>query len=82
MEFTSQAASGGRVTVNLPTPDGKFSRFLVEESPVMEAALAARHPLIKTYRAQGVDDRAATARFGLTPYGFHAVVLCLRVLTT
>ena len=75
MEFTSQAASGGRVTVNLPTPDGKFSRFLVEESPVMEAALAARHPLIKTYRAQGVDDRAATARFGLTPYGFHAVVL-------
>ena len=74
MEFTPQA-SGGRVTISLPTPDGKLSRFLVEESPVMEKGLAARHPLIKTYRAQGVDDRAATARFGLTPYGFHAIVL-------
>jgi hypothetical protein len=74
LEFTERAA-GGRVTVGLPTPDGTLSRFLVEESPVMEPALAARHPLIKTYRAQGLDDRAATARFGLTPYGFHAVVL-------
>ncbi|HLL74241.1 MAG TPA: zinc-dependent metalloprotease family protein, partial [Pyrinomonadaceae bacterium] len=55
--------------------DGKFSRFLVEESPVMEPALSARHPLVKTYRAQGLDDRAATARFGLTPYGFHAIIL-------
>jgi hypothetical protein len=74
MEFAPQTP-GGRVTVSLPTPDGKLSRFKVEESPVMEPALAARHPLVKTYRAQGLDDPAATARFGLTPYGFHAVVL-------
>ena len=74
LEFTSQAPAG-RVTVGLPTPDGRLSRFLVEESPVMEPELAARHPLVKTYRAQGLDDPAATARFGLTPYGFHAVVL-------
>ncbi|HEX7174222.1 MAG TPA: Ig-like domain-containing protein [Pyrinomonadaceae bacterium] len=74
MEFTQQARTG-RIQVSLPTPDGKLSRFLVEESPVMEPALALRHPLIKTYRAQGFDDPAATARFGITPYGFHAIVL-------
>jgi hypothetical protein len=41
----------------------------------MEPALAARYPQIKTYRAQGVDDPQATARFGLTPYGLHGIVL-------
>src|ERR671917_1237156 len=75
MEFTTKAREGGRVQLSLPTPDGKLARFLVEESPVMERALALRYPMIKTYRAQGVDDPAATARFGLTPYGFHAIVL-------
>ena len=75
MEFTPQARQGGRVELSLPRPDGKSARFLVEESPVMERALALRYPLIKTYRAQGVDDPAATARFGLTPAGFHAIVL-------
>ena len=74
MEFTPQAR-GGRVQLSLPTPDGKLARFLVEESPVMEPALALRYPMIKTYRAQGVDDPAATARFGITPSGFHAIVL-------
>lgn len=74
MEFTA-AAKTGRIEVNLPKPDGTFARFLTEESPIMEPGLAAKFPLIKTYRAQGVDDPAATARFGITPYGFHAIVL-------
>src|SRR6185503_1052118 len=75
MEFTAAARGGGRIEVSLPKPDGTLARFLVEESPVMEPALAAKFPLIKTYRAQGVDDRAATARFGISPFGFHAIVL-------
>ncbi len=75
MEFTPQAKNGGRVEVTLPMPDGKMARFLAEESPIMEAPLAALHPDIKTYRAQGVDDPSATARFGLSPAGFHAIVL-------
>jgi PKD repeat protein len=74
MEFTA-AARAGRIEVSLPKPDGTFARFLTEESPVMEPELAAKFPLIKTYRAQGVDDPGATARFGITPNGFHAIVL-------
>jgi hypothetical protein len=75
MEFTAEARGTGRVEISLPMPDGKSARFRAEESPVMEPALALRYPLIKTYRAQGVDDPAATARFGITPAGFHAIVL-------
>lgn len=70
-EFTS----GADVIKSVPLPDGTFARFSVEESPMMEAALAARYPNIKTYRGQGVDDPTATARFGVTPEGFHAIIL-------
>ena len=75
MEFTAEAQRGVRAEVALPMPDGKMARFLVEESPIMEPALAERFPDIKTYRAQGVDDPAATARFGITRAGFHAIIL-------
>jgi hypothetical protein len=71
MEF-----SGGEpAVVALPMPDGSDARFRFEESPILQPGLAARYPEIKTYRAQGVDNPAATARFGWTAAGFHAIVL-------
>ena len=62
------------LTISVPTPDGGFERFAVTESPVMEPALAAAHPEIKTYTARGLDDPSASARLDLTPLGFHAAV--------
>ena len=59
----------------LPMPDGSFQRFYIEESPVVDAALAAQYPEIKSYRGQGIDDATATMRFDWTPLGLHALVL-------
>lgn len=60
--------------VSLPYPDNSFKKFSVVETKLMEDALAARFPEIKTYIGQGIDDPAATVRIDYTPQGFHAMV--------
>jgi len=72
---TSIAGKDPQTEIGLPMPDGKFSRFRFVESPIMEPALAAQFPEIKTYRAWGIDDPAATGRFARTSGGFHAMLL-------
>jgi hypothetical protein len=73
LEFTA-AARQGTFILSLPSPGGAFERFAVSESPVMEPALAAKHPEIKTYSGRGIDVPSATIRFDLTPLGFHASI--------
>ena len=72
-EFTRRAREQPLV-ISLPTPGGGFERFALRESPIMEPALAARHPDIKTYSGRGIDNPAATIRADVTPLGFHASV--------
>lgn len=74
MEFSREATEHPAI-IYLPMPDGAMARFRFEESPIMEAALALRHPEIKTYSGQGMDNPAATVRFDRTPLGLHAIIL-------
>jgi len=61
--------------MTMPMPDGTFGRFLATESSILAPDVAATVPDISTFRAKGIDDPSATARFGWTPQGFHAIVL-------
>lgn len=70
---TDRTAPG--VVFELPMPDGTFQRFRVKESPTLAPELAAAFPDIRTYAGQGLDDPAATTRFGWTAAGFHAIIL-------
>ncbi|MGY0390984.1 reprolysin-like metallopeptidase [Bizionia sp. KMM 8389] len=68
-------ASRSNVVVEFPTPEGNFERFMVSESPIMETGLADRYPMIKTYKAVGIDDPTATMRFSITQFGLHTMTL-------
>jgi hypothetical protein len=71
----SATAAVSPLVIALPYPDGTDRRFRVEESPILEPALAAKLPGIRTFTVQGIDDPTATGRLSLTALGFHAMVL-------
>ncbi len=66
--------SGRSIEVTIAAPDGTLERFAATESPVLAPAQARRFPQIRTYSAKGLTEPGATARFDLTPLGFHASV--------
>ena len=72
---TGLANRGVAPVIELPMPYGGTAKYRVWESPVMEPALAALFPGIKTFTGQGIDDPAATIKIDLTELGFHAMVL-------
>lgn len=73
MEFTSAALTEA-YPLAVPLPDGSWSRFRVEESPILSPELEAQFPLVRTYRVQGIDEPTATGRIGFTSRGFHAIL--------
>ncbi|MEM7394214.1 MAG: reprolysin-like metallopeptidase, partial [Verrucomicrobiota bacterium] len=67
-------AARNPVHITLPLGDGTYGRFAVEETSVMEPGLAARYPELRTYIARELDDPACSARFDVTPRGFHGLI--------
>jgi hypothetical protein len=73
-ENKGKANKDNSLILSLPNPQNVFEDFMIQDSPVMEAGLAAKHPEIKTYRGRGVSNPYATIRLSLTPLGFAASV--------
>lgn len=74
LRFSPQAI-GNTLTIELPTPDGRTSRFLLTESPTMHPDLQAKHPDIRCYTGWGIEEPSAQLKCDLTLHGFHAQVL-------
>jgi PKD repeat protein len=66
---------GNAPIISLPLPTGETARYWAYESPVLDIALSAQYPDIKTYAVKGIDDPTASGRFAITPQGFDALIL-------
>ena len=62
-------------TILLPMPDGTQTSYSIVESPIMEAALAAKFPEIKSFKVRGIDDPDASGRVDISQKGFRAMLI-------
>jgi hypothetical protein len=74
LESTAQAQAAP-LEIQLPNPNGTFSRYAVVETMCMAPELAAKYPDIKTYQGVSLADPTATITFDTNPSGFYAQVL-------
>ena len=62
------------VLVELPLANGTIDKFMVFEAPVMEAALAAKFPDMKTFIFESITNRLTYGRADITHKGFHIML--------
>jgi hypothetical protein len=68
--------------ISVPNANGALEKFSIADAPVMEPALAARYPNIKSYSGVGVDNPAARIRFSMSPEGFQGMIMVTGQSTT
>ena len=66
-------SSKSTIVITLPNTDGDLEHFQVYNSSMMEEQLAKKYPEIKTYSGKGVEDKSASIRLSITPYGLHVI---------
>ncbi|MFN8247265.1 MAG: hypothetical protein U0T56_12905 [Ferruginibacter sp.] len=75
LEF-SFASVFNPLVLALPMPDGSLAHFKVVEYSMMEPALQAKFPDIRTYSGQGIEDPTATLKLNWpSAFGLHAMIL-------
>ena len=72
-EFT--AAASGQCTISIPLADGSFEPFAIWKTAMLEPALAAKFPDVRTYAGRSLRNRERTVRLSYTPRGFRAMVM-------
>ena len=71
----SATAKLSSVILSLPNAEGQMERFRVYENSILDPALAAQYPNIKSYIGIGIDNPTSTAYFSSSPLGFKSMVL-------
>ncbi|UKM65995.1 M12 family metallo-peptidase [Flavobacteriaceae bacterium GSB9] len=62
------------VLINFPNSSGELETFKVEESSILEPDFQAKHPNIRTFIGQNINNHASSIAFSLTTRGLHAMV--------
>jgi chitodextrinase len=63
------------IIISMPNADGEFERFGIYENSIMDPALAAQYPEIKSYIGIGIDNSSTSVYFSISPLGFKSMTL-------
>lgn len=73
MEYTPEARAGATV-IALPLAGGKFEKFAICESPIMQEGLQAKFPEIHTYSGISKEGTGNSVRFSISARGLKVCV--------
>lgn len=63
------------VVIEFPNAEGELVSYSVKEAPVMVPEFQVKHPEMRSYVGQGIDNPASLIRFSITPQGLHTMSL-------
>ncbi|MEM9920279.1 MAG: reprolysin-like metallopeptidase [Bacteroidota bacterium] len=70
----TQAERGSSFIISLPMPDGEMVDFEVYNAPILMPKIAARYPMIQSFRGTAVDNPGVIAHLDYTDQGFHGAI--------
>lgn len=57
------------IIIELPVGNGELQKFRIADASNFAPELQQKHPDIRSFAGQGIDDPSAIARFSISPYG-------------
>jgi len=75
VKHRNDLSNGDEVIISLLNPDGRITKFRVQQNSTMHPGLCEKFPAIRTYDLIGLDDLTQIGKMDITPLGFHAMVM-------
>lgn len=66
--------STSNAIIELPVANGEMQKFRIVDASTFAPELQQRHPNIRSFAGQGIDDPTAIARFSTSPYGVNVMI--------
>ncbi len=68
-----QKSKASDLVIDFPNFEGTIERYRVVEAPVLHASIQKKHPQLRTYLGQSVENPGTWIRFRISPNGFKAI---------